>query len=281
MFMVGLPLFLYNSSVALGIVLIVIAGAFLGICTAATVLPALTKDFPYKNPVAWGFHKLVTDCQQLYATCRTRWRRYRLTLSTKAPGATVNLAMLPTPSFFQSIPANPAPPTTKPDGKTWRERDLAIAKAEERTQLWSLLRWFCASEGLYHLSEPVKMSTRELVYGRNTRPTYIDVVNAIPPALMLDEYERESFGPALLDAGGLWDSMGSSFHPRHHMDPSAGAKLRHRINATPWRVSSPTNFATQQLTSCSCSPSSMMSLSCTSVLRYATVSRMVHTASWT
>jgi hypothetical protein len=249
LFMAGLPIFLYGSSLALGIVIIVIAGAFLGICAAATVLPALTKDFPYKNPVAWGFHKLVAECRRLYATLRTQKWRYHITRNTESFGVTVNLAMSPTPSFFRSTPVNHTPPTTKPDGKTWRERDLAIVKAEERTQLWSLLRWFCASEGLYHLSEPVRVSTRELMYGRNPRPIYIDVVNAVPLALMLDEHERESFGPALLDAGGLWDLIGSYFHPRHRMYPSAGAKLRQRIDATPWRVRSFADLAIRSLIS--------------------------------
>jgi hypothetical protein len=273
LFMAGLPIFLYSPSLPLSIVIIVIAGTFLGICAAATVLPALTKDFPYKNPVAWGFHKLVTECRRLYATLRTQKWRYHIIRNTETFGATVNLAMPPTPSFFRSTPVNPPSATTKPEGKTWRERDLAIAKAEERTQLWSLLRWFCASEGLYHLSEPVRMSARELLYGRNTQPTYVDVVNATPLALMLDEHERESFGPALLDAGGLWGLIGSSFHPRHRMDPSSAAKLSQRIDATPWRVRISTDFSTHPLTAHSCSPSSTMNSSCTSALRYARVSR--------
>jgi hypothetical protein len=100
LFMAGLPIFLYSPSLPLSIVIIVIAGTFLGICAAATVLPALTKDFPYKNPVAWGFHKLVTECRRLYATLRTQKWRYR---GNSEPGNAAHTKLLPVHSGQSSL----------------------------------------------------------------------------------------------------------------------------------------------------------------------------------
>jgi hypothetical protein len=238
LFMAGLPIFLFNPSPTLGALFIVISGIFLAICAVVTAVPALVDDFPYKNPVAWSFHRLVSGFRHLY---RTLWGQLQAVWSAPKP-KNREIHSLGRP---HSVPEKRASPRTNMifEGATWRERDLLKARHEERKHLWSLMRWFCGSgtEHLYELGKPVKAAVQDLIYGSISQPqrTYVDVLNALP--YMLQFEQPDSIWPALLDLCGVRQSLGSYFS-QGDGDQDAKlhlkTKLHESISEAPWRVSS-------------------------------------------
>jgi hypothetical protein len=84
LFMIGLPVFLWQFNLSIGITVTVFVAIFLTLSSSVIVFPAFLPTFPFKSPEAWGFWALKLGIIRLFRPTRRYLRD--LLMPVRSPG---------------------------------------------------------------------------------------------------------------------------------------------------------------------------------------------------